>query len=326
MSAEARLAPTTFYREIDRNRRRSWLLVAAVVVVLGLLGGAIGYASGFGWGGVVAALVLATLMSVGSYFAGDQLVMATSGAREIDLQRVPDRYQQLANVVEEMRLAGGLPRPRVWIIEDTAPNAFATGRDPRHASVAVTTGLLEKLDREALQGVIGHEMSHIGNLDIRFSLLVGVLVGSIALLADWFLRFTFWGGGRRSDNDRGGGGGAMALIFVLALVLAIVAPLIGRLVQAAVSRTRESLADATAVDLTRNPVGLARALRTIADDREVLEVANRATQHLYIVNPIKSFEERAKSLWDTHPPIGERIRALESIAGQMGLAPNERSR
>jgi heat shock protein HtpX len=209
----------------------------------------------------------------------------------------------------------------MWVIEDSAPNAFATGRDPEHASIAVTTGLLEKLDREELQGVIGHEMSHIGNLDIRFTLLVGVMVGAIALLADWFLRITYWGGGRRSDSDRGGGGGAMALIFVLALILAVVAPLIGRLVQAAVSRTRESLADATAVELTRNPAGLARALRTIADDAEVLEVANRATQHLYIVNPIKSFEERAKSLWDTHPPIGERIRALENIAGRMGFIP-----
>jgi len=244
-------------------------------------------------------------------------VMATSGAREVDRGQPVERYRQFVNVAEEMRLAGGLPPPRLWVIEDSAPNAFATGRDPEHASVAVTTGLLDKLDREQLQGVIGHEMSHIGNLDIRFTLLVGVLVGSIALLADWFLRFTFWGGGRRSnDSDRGGGGGgAMALLFILALVLAVVAPLIGRLVQAAVSRSRESLADATAVELTRNPVGLARALRTISDDPDVLEVANRATQHLYIVNPIKSFEERAKSLWDTHPPIGERIRALENVAG-----------
>ena len=320
MSAEARPAPTTFYREIARNRRRSWVLVAVVIVVLGLLGGVIGYASGFGWRGVVMALLVGTAMSVGSFFAGDTLVMATSGAREVDRLKPPDRYQQLLNVVEEMRLAGGLPPPRVWVIDDSAPNAFATGRDPKHASVAVITGLLEKLDREQLQGVIGHEMSHIGNLDIRFSLLVGVLVGSIALLADWFLRFTFWGGGRRSDSDRGGGGGgAAAVIFVLALVLAVVAPLIGRLVQASVSRTRESLADVTAVEMTRNPIGLARALRTISDDAEVLEVANRATQHLYIVNPIKSFEERSKSLWDTHPPIGERIRALENIAGQMGL-------
>jgi heat shock protein HtpX len=320
MSAEARLAPTTFYREIDRNRRRSWLLVAVVIVVLGLLGGAVGYATGFGWYGLVLALGVAIAMAVGSWYAGDALVMATSAAQEIDRANPPEPFSQLVNVVEEMRLAGGLPLPRLWVIDDSAPNAFATGRDPEHASVAVTTGLLDKLDREQLQGVIGHEMSHIGNLDIRFTLLVGVLVGAIALLADWFLRFTYWGGGRRSssDSDRGGGGAA-ALIFALALILALVAPLIGRLVQAAVSRSRESLADATAVELTRNPVGLARALRTISDDREVLEVANRATQHLYIVNPIKSFEERAKSLWDTHPPIGERIRALENIAGQMGL-------
>jgi len=265
-------------------------------------------------------VVIAVVMSIGSWFAGDALVMATSGAREIDRANPPERFGQLVNVVEEMRLAGGLPPPRLWLIDDSAPNAFATGRDPEHASVAVTSGLLDKLDREELQGVIGHEMSHIGNLDIRFTLLVGVLVGAIALLADWFLRFTYWGGGRRSsssDSDRGGGGAA-ALIFALALILAIVAPLIGRLIQAAVSRSRESLADATAVEMTRNPVGLARALRTISDDPEVLEVANRATQHLYIVNPIKSFEERAKSLWDTHPPIGERIRALEAIAGQMG--------
>ena len=321
MTQAARPAPTTFYREIARNRRRSWLLVAIVIVVLGLLGGAIGYATGFGWGGVVLAVVVATVMSLGSWFAGDALVMATSGAREIDLAKAPpDQYRQFVNVVEEMRLAGGLPRPRMWVIDDSAPNAFATGRDPKHASVAVTTGLLDKLDREQLQGVIGHEMSHIGNLDIRFTLLVGVLVGSIALLADWFLRFTFWGGGRRSgsDSDRGGGGAA-ALIFVLALVLAVVAPLIGRLVQAAVSRSRESLADSTAVEMTRNPLGLARALRAISDDPEVLEAANRATQHLYIVNPIKSFEQRAKSLWDTHPPIGERVAALENIAGQMGV-------
>ena len=321
MTEAARPAPTTFYREIGRNRFRSWLLVAIVILVLGTLGGAVGYTTGLGATGIIVALAVAVAMALGSWFAGDALVMATSGAREIDPnQAPPERYQQLVNVVEEMRLAGGLPRPRVWIIDDSAPNAFATGRDPEHASVAVTTGLLEKLDREELQGVIGHEMSHIGNLDIRFTLLVGVLVGAIALLADWFLRFTYWGGGRRSssDSDRGGGGAA-ALIFVLALVLAVLAPLIGRLVQAAVSRSRESLADSTAVEMTRNPLGLARALRTISDDTEVLEVANRATQHLYIVNPIKSFEERAKSLWDTHPPIADRVRALENIAGQMRL-------
>lgn len=318
----ARPAPTTFYREIDRNRRNSWLLVGIVALVLAALGAAIGYATGFGWGGVVVALVVASVMSVGSYFGGDRLVLLSSGAREVPLANPPDEYKQLTNVVTEMSIAGGLPMPKVYVINDTAPNAFATGRDPEHASVAATTGLLQKMDREQLQGVIGHEMSHIGNYDIRFTLLVGVLVGSIALLADWFLRFSFWGGGRRSDSDRGGGGGAAAILFVLALVLAIVAPIIGRMVQLAVSRRREALADVSAVELTRNPLGLARALRTIAEDKEVLEVANRATQHLYIVNPIKSFEDRAKSMWDTHPPIAERVAVLRSLAGQFGQDPN----
>jgi heat shock protein HtpX len=320
----ARPAPSTFYREIDRNRRNSWFLVVIVALVLAAMGAAIGYATGFGWGGVVVALIVATAMSIGSYFAGDQLVLLSSGAREVDRANPPDEYKQLVNVVTEMSLAGGLPMPKVYVIDDTAPNAFATGRDPKHASVAATTGLLEKMDREQLQGVIAHEMSHVGNYDIRFTLLVGVLVGSIALLADWFLRYTFWfGGGRRSrDSDRGGGGGAAAILFILAIVLALVAPLIGRLVQLAVSRRREALADVSAVELTRNPMGLARALQTISSDPEVLEVANRATQHLYIVNPIKSFEQRAKSMWDTHPPLAERVAALRALAGQFGQDPN----
>ncbi len=313
-------APTTFFREIARNRRSSWLLVIVVVLVLGALGGAIGYATGFGWGGVAVALVVAFVMSIGSYYAGDQLVLASSGAQQIPQENPPEQYQQLLNVVTEMTLASGLPMPKVYVINDTAPNAFATGRDPTHASVAVTSGLLQKMDREELQGVLAHELSHVGNYDIRFSLLVGVLVGSIALLADWFLRFTFWGGGRRSSNDRGGGG-LVAILFVIALILAIIAPIIGRLVQLAVSRRREELADVSAVELTRNPMGLARALRTIADDPEVLEVANRATQHLYIVNPIKSFEKRASSMWDTHPPIAERIAVLQGLAGQYGQDP-----
>jgi heat shock protein HtpX len=315
----APVRPTTFFREIDHNRRSSILLVAIVVVVLGALGGAIGYATGFGWGGVVVAIVVASLMSTGSYYAGDALVLASSGAREVDVNAPADEVKQLVNVVREMSLASGLPMPRVYVIPDSAPNAFATGRDPQHASIAATTGLLEKLDREELQGVIGHEMSHVGNYDIRFTLLVGVLVGSIALLSDWFLRFTFWGGGRGRDNDRGGGGGAAAILMVAALILAVIAPIIGRMVQLAVSRSRESLADVSAVDLTRNPIGLARALERISADPDVLEVANRATQHLYIVNPIKPFEKRASSLWDTHPPIAERIATLERIAGQMGL-------
>jgi heat shock protein HtpX len=321
MTASA--APSTFYREIARNRRNSWILVFVVALVLAALGAAIGYASGFGWGGVVIALVVASVLSVGSYFGGDQLVLLSSGAHEVPVANPPDKYKQLVNVVTEMTIAGGLPPPKVYVINDSAPNAFATGRDPKHASIAVTTGLLEKMDREQLQGVIAHEMSHVGNYDIRFTLLVGVLVGSIALLADWFLRFTFWGGGRRGGGDRDRGGGGLALVlFAVAIVLAIVAPIIGRAVQLAVSRRREALADVSAVELTRNPLGLARALRTIAEDPEVLEVANRATQHLYIVNPIKSFEARSKSMWDTHPPISERIAVLRSLAGQFGQDPN----
>ena len=205
MSAEARLAPTTFYREIARNRRRGWLLVVIVVVVLGVLGGVIGYATGLGWAGVVLAVGAATVMSIGSFFAGDALVMASSGAREPRSRRdagpIPAGREHRRGDASRRRAApsSDLDHRRL------RANAFATGRDPEHASVAVTTGLVEKLDREELQGVIGHEMGHIGNLDIRFTLLVGVLVGSIALLSDWFLRFTYWGGGRRSDSDRGGG-------------------------------------------------------------------------------------------------------------------------
>lgn len=288
-----------------------------VTLLLVALAGSAGYALGFGWAGIPFALILATLLGSGSYFGGDRLVLAASDAHEIDPTNPPDATRQLMNVVEEMRLASGQPMPRVYVIPDTAPNAFATGRDPKHASLAVTAGLLEKLDREELQGVVAHEMSHVRNFDIRFMLLIGVMVGSIALIADWFLRISFWGGGRRGGGgrDRDGGAGILALVAILALVLSLISPIIARLVMLAASRRREGLADVSAVELTRNPLGLAGALRKIADDPEVLEVANKATQHLYIVNPIKSFEDRSQSMWDTHPPIAERIRVLESLAG-----------
>jgi heat shock protein HtpX len=252
---------------------------------------------------------------------GRQLATLLAG-RRVKRGSGVDAERRLINVVDEMAIASGLAAPPVYVLpREKGINAFAAGRSPNQAIVVVTRGALEQLNDEELEGVIAHEMSHIGNFDIRFALLVGVLVGSIALLADWFLRFSFWGGGRR-DNDRGGGGGAGAILFIVALLLAIIAPLIGRLVQLAVSRRREALADVSAVELTRNPLGLARALRTISEDKEVLEVANRATQHLYIVNPIKSFEERSKSMWDTHPPLGERIAVLRNLAGQFGQDPN----
>ncbi len=308
----------TFYEQEARNRRESVLLVVVVMALLSALGFAIGYGtSGAVAGGVAVtggALALGTVLSLGSYFGGDKLVLGSSGAKEVDPQSAP----QLINVVQEMSLAAGVPMPKVYIIEDTAPNAFATGRDPQHASVAITTGLLQKLDREELQGVLGHELSHVRNFDIRFSLLVAVLVGSIALLADFFLRFTFWGGGRRDSNDRGGGGLA-AIVFVVAIILAILAPIFARLVQLAVSRQREYLADASSVELTRNPQGLERALAKIAGDKEVLEVANRATAHLYFTNPIKKFEERSSSIFSTHPPIVDRINRLRQLTGEQPL-------
>jgi heat shock protein HtpX len=307
----------TFYAQIAANRRASWLLMLIVTLLLVALAGTAGYALGYEWYGIPFALILAAILASTSYFGGDRLVLAASDAQEVDRSHPPDNLKQLMNVVEEMRLASGQPMPRIHVIPDTAPNAFATGRDPKHASIAVTAGLLEKLDREELQGVIAHEMSHVRNLDIRFMLLIGVMVGTIALIADWFLRISFWGGlgrGRRSGGDREGGG-IMALIAIIALLLSVLSPIVGRLVMLAASRRREGLADVSAVELTRNPMGLAGALRRIADDPEVLEVANKATQHLYIVNPIKAFEERSSSMWDTHPPLAERIRVLEALAG-----------
>jgi heat shock protein HtpX len=314
----------TFAAQKAVNRRNSVLLILGVTALLAVLGFAIGYGTtGYvegAFGVTTIAVVIAMLMSVGSYFAGDKLVLATSGAKEVSQASAP----QLMNVVQEMALAAGTPMPKVYIIDDTAPNAFATGRDPQHASVAITTGLLEKLDREELQGVIGHELSHVRNYDIRFALLVAVLVGSIALMADFFLRFTFWGGGRRGGGDRDrGGGGLAAIVFVLAIVLAVVAPIIARLVQLAVSRQREYLADASSVELTRNPRGLEQALAKIAGDREVLEVANRATQHLYFTNPIKKFEERASNMFSTHPNIVDRINRLRQLSGEPPLIASD---
>ncbi len=316
---------TTFYHQISANKRQSFLLALVVAGILGLLGFVIGYAlTGTPEGGLGATLIavaIAGLTSIGSYMAGDKLVLATSKAIPVDEQTAP----QLINVVREMSIAAGVPMPRVYVIEDTAPNAFATGRDPEHASVAVTTGLLEKMDREELQGVLGHELSHVRNYDIRFTLLVGVLVGGVALLSDFFLRWTFWfGGGSRSDRDRGGGGGGLQVVFfILAIVLAIVAPIAAQLVRLAVNRQREFLADASSVELTRNPHGLERALEKIATDKEVLEVASGATQHMYFTNPIKKFEARARGLFSTHPPIVERVNRLRELTGEQPLDPNE---
>ena len=312
---------TTFYDQIGQNKRNSFLLALLVVVILGLLGLLIGWAVTGDPRAAVPSIVIAVTIglvaSLISYYAGSAIVLASSGAKEVDAQSAP----QLINVVQEMSLAAGVPMPKVYLINEPAPNAFATGRDPQHASVAITTGLLQKLTREELQGVMAHELSHVRNFDIRFSLMVGVLVGSIALMADLFLRFSFFGGGRRSnDRDSGGGGGIQILIFVLAILFAILAPIAARLVQLAVSRQREYLADASGVELTRNPVGLERALAKIALDPEPLKEANRATQHLYFENPVKGVSDRSSSLFSTHPPVLDRINRLRALASQAPVA------
>lgn len=321
---------TTFYSEESANRRNSFLLAVVVVAFLGLMGFAIGYAIGYGngsgdpvvWavGALIIALAFGVLSALGSFFGGDQLVLASSHAQEIGPQQAPELF----NVVNELAVAAGVPMPKVYIIEDPSPNAFATGRDPNHSSVAITTGLLTKLNREELQGVIGHEMSHIRNYDIRFTLIVGVLVGSIALLAQLFLRYTFWfGGGRRSNNDNNSGGGGLAIVFMaIGIVMAILAPIFTALVQMAVSRQREYLADASSVELTRNPHGLESALAKLAADNEPLHSANGATQHLYIVNPLKKLGG-GSALFSTHPPIVDRINRLRQLTGDAPMDPSE---
>ena len=273
----------TFRDRIAVNRRNSLFLIAVFLAFVAVFGYIIGYAwigdpagALFGLG---LAFVAGIISGLATYYGGDRMVLAASRAREITHDDAP----VLFNVVEEMAIAAGLPMPKIYIVDDSAPNAFATGRGPEHASIAVTSGLLEKLDRDELQGVVAHEMSHVGNLDIRYAMLVGILVGTTVLISDFFLRGLWFGGGR--GGRREGGGQIQLIMLIVAILLAILAPLFARLLQLSISRQREYLADATAVQLTRNPKGLADALQKISSDREVLEAANRATAHLYIVNP-----------------------------------------
>ena len=311
------VARQTFHQQIRQNKVRSVLLVGVIIVILAVLGYFIGF---FFVGDPAGALifiplagVLAGVLAAGAFFGGDALVLSSAKARRVDDGDQP----QLMNVVRELSLAANVPEPKVYVIDDTALNAFATGRDPEHASVAVTTGLLDRLDREELQGVMGHELAHVQNYDIRFSLMVGVLVGSIALLAGMLSRFWFFGGMSRGRRSGGGNqGGGAAILFFIGLIVAILAPIFASLVQMAVNRQREYLADATSVELTRNPYGLERALAKMATDVEPLEAANQATQHLFIVNPVKKLDNSARGLFSTHPAILDRINRLRQTTGQ----------
>jgi heat shock protein HtpX len=296
------------YEQVDRNKSRSAIIMVLFVLVIALAAYFMGRALGFGLSGVGIALVLAGLMSLGSYYFSDKIILSISGARPAD----KTRDFHFFTVVENLAMASQIPKPKLYVIEDSAPNAFATGRDPEHAVVCATTGLLKKLNRTELEGVVAHELSHIKNYDIRLMSIVVVLVGMVTLLADWFLRSMYLG---RRGKDRGGNQ-IQAVFLLIGLLLALLSPLVARLMQLALSRQREFLADASASMLTRYPEGLARALEKIAADKEPLEAANKATAHLYISDPLKNHHDRIgwfAGLFNTHPSVKERIKALRSM-------------
>jgi len=297
------------YEQIASNKRRSFLLVFLFLCLIFLLVWVFDQLVGMGQAGIAFAVILAVGMTAGSYYYSDRVVLAMSKARPVEKAEFPYLY----NVVEGLAIAAGVPAPKCYVIDDTAPNAFATGRNPEHSVVVVTTGLLEKMNRLELEGVVAHEMSHIRNYDVLLQTLTVVMVGVVALLSDWMRRSFWWGGTRRRSSERGRSGGAGGLIVALGLILALLSPLIAQLIRLAVSRRREFLADASAALLTRYPAGLASALRKIAADKEPLEAANKATAHLYIVNPLKDIGGSINRLFSTHPPIEERVAALEKM-------------
>jgi heat shock protein HtpX len=293
------------YTHIARNKFYSILLIfifLLIVIGIGFFAAQVYNAPGI----VVIAVLFSTISAFISYFFSDKITLSMSGAKQVDLKTSPELYQ----IVENLSIAAGLPMPRVYIIEDSAMNAFATGRNPKNAVVCVTTGILARLNKTELEGVLAHELSHIGNYDIRFMTLVVVLVGVITLLSDWLLRISFFGGDNDNKNNN-------AIFLIIGLILLIISPIVAMLIQLAVSRKREFLADSTGALLTRYPEGLASALEKISQDHEPLEAANKATAHLYIANPLKDQKGKSTSwfagLFNTHPPIEERVKRLREM-------------
>lgn len=324
------------FRELERaNRRQTKLLVAVFLVLFCALGfgldilvGALrivdGHLTGFPVL-TIAALIIGSIQALVSYYGGAALVLMSAHARQL----LPDspKHQVVLDVVREMALAARMPVPRAYVIDDPAPNAFATGRDPAHSVICVTQGLVDEMDREELQGVIGHEMAHIRDYDIRTMMMIAVLVGGVAMLADFVLRWSFYGGfgGRGGDRDREGGGETGAIIAILVFVLAILAPLFSQLIAMAVSREREYLADASSVEFTRNPRALLRALEHIAQTESPLSNASRGIAHLFIVNPLERAGESGEGFFDnllsTHPPLSRRIARLHALLGEAAMSP-----
>ena len=323
------------YEQQSANRRKTWLIMVAFVVFLLILGLGfdafyVGAAGGYVPIGSVAALGVGSVSALASYYNGDRAVLAATSARPIEElaagagEAEKLKFRQLENIVDEMAIAAGLPRPRVYVVPDADPNAFATGRGPEHASIAVTRGLLDTLDREELQGVVAHEMSHVRNLDIRVMTVVAALVGAIALLSDWARRGMMWGGGsRRRDSGResgsNGAGGVVAIVFLVIWLVAItLAPVVAQMLAMMVSRRREYLADASGAELTRNPIGLAHALEKIEGAEAPTVAIKRGSAHLCITDPLGRRMNIKEDFWSdifaSHPPMAARIAALKAMA------------
>lgn len=296
------------HSQILANKTKTWLIIFLFILFVTAVVFIYGKASGYGLSYAGIGLIISGIMGFSSYYYSDKMILGMSGAKQI----VKKDNSQLFRIVENLCIGAGIQMPKIYIINDSAINAFATGRDPKHSVVCVTTGILDRLNKAELEGVIAHELSHVRNYDIRLMSIVVILVGLVALLADFFMRSLWFGGNRRRD-DRGGN--AQGIFLMIGIVLAILSPLIATLIQLAVSRKREFLADASGALLTRYPEGLASALEKISKDKEPLEAANNATAHLYIANPFKSKTSGHwfTNLFNTHPPIEERIKILRSM-------------
>lgn len=294
----------TIYNQADKNIRLTWVYITGFLIFIIAIGYV--FASAMNNSAIlVIAILFSVLMSFASYWWSDKIVLSMSGAKEVSRENAREIY----NIVENLCITAGLPTPKIYIINDPSPNAFATGRDAKHAVICLTSGIIEKLDKTELEGVVAHELSHVGNRDILLSTVIVVLVGFVALMAGWFRNWMFWGGGRRSNNRDEGELGL--IILIIGILLSILAPIAAMLIQLAISRKREYLADADGALLTRYPEGLARALEKISDDPNQLRHANQATAHLFIDNPFKG--KKVSSLFQTHPPIEERVKRLRGM-------------
>lgn len=295
------------FEDIKKNKIKSGLIVFMFLAFISIIVYYICMAFDLGELSLVIAFIFAVLSTAGSYFYSDKIVLKLNNARPA----TREEDLKLVNILDSLVISAGLPeKPQLYVIEDAQPNAFATGRNPKHAVICVTTGLLDKLEYYELEGVIAHEMAHIKNYDILLSAIVSVMVGFVVILSDWFTRISFYGGGRDRDRDNEGNGNA--IIMLIGLIFLILAPIFGQLMQLAISRKREFLADATAVEFTRNPDGLISALEKISADPNELKVANKATENMYIANPFRD-KKKTSSLWSTHPSTEYRIEALKNL-------------